>query len=74
VHKKCSDINGSLFKASKSFVCRSYSDQPATTARTSVDIVTGASLKLVDKFCYMGDMLSINGYADATAETRVQKE
>jgi len=38
---------------------------PVTSAgRTIVDI--GASAKeLVDKFCYLGDMLSVDGDADA---------
>jgi len=29
--------------------------------RTSIDIGDGASLELVDMFCYLGDMLSIDG-------------
>ena len=29
------------------------------TGRTSVDIVANANLELVDKFCYLGDMLSV---------------
>jgi len=27
--------------------------------RSSMDVGDGASLELVDKFCYMGDMLSV---------------
>jgi len=38
---------------------------------TSVDTGDGASLELVDKFCYLGDMLSIDGDADAAVEARV---
>jgi len=29
-------------------------------------------LKLVDKFCYLGDMLSVDGDADAAVEARIQ--
>jgi len=36
------------------------------TGCTSVD-----SLELVDKFCYLGDMLSVDGDADAAVETRI---
>ena len=38
------------------FLCRGCSDQPA-----SMDMVIsdGASLELVDKFCYLHDMLSV---------------
>jgi len=38
---------------------------------TSVDIGVNANLELVDKFCYLGDMLSVDGDADAAAETRI---
>ena len=30
-----------------------------STAHTSVDIGGDANLELVDKFCYLGDMLSV---------------
>jgi len=36
-----------------------------------VDIGVNANLELVDKFCYLGDMLSVNGDADA-AMNRIQ--
>ena len=29
-------------------------------------------LELVDKFCYLGDMLSVDGDADAAVETRIR--
>ena len=38
-----------------------------------MDIGGGTSLELVDNFCYVGDMLSIDGNADAAAEARVRK-
>jgi len=41
--------------------------------RTSVDISDGARLELVDMFCYLGDMLSVDGDADAAVEARVCK-
>jgi len=31
-----------------------------------------AKLELVDKFCYLGDMLSVDGDADAAVETRIR--
>ena len=37
-----------------------------------MDIGTSAKLKLVDKFCYLGDMLSVDGDADAAAEARIR--
>jgi len=38
---------------------------------TSMDIGDGVSLELVDMFCYVGDMLSVDGDADAAAEARL---
>ena len=35
-----------------------------------MDIGSSAKLELVDKFCYLGDMLSVNGDADAAVEAR----
>ena len=46
---------------------------PVTNARrTSVDIGASAKLKLVDKFCYPGDMLSVDGDSDAAVEARIR--
>jgi len=41
------------------------------TERASVYISVNANLELVDKFCYLGDMLSVDGDADAAMETRI---
>ena len=35
-----------------------------------MDIGASAKLELVDKFCYLGDMLSVDGDADAAVEAR----
>jgi len=46
---------------------------PVTSAgRTSVDIGASAKLELVDKFCYLGDMLSVDGDADAAVEATIR--
>ena len=42
-----------------------------STGCTSVDIGFNANLELVDKFCYLGDMLSVDGYTNAAVETRI---
>jgi len=34
------------------------------TRRTIEDICANANLELVDKFCYLGDMLSVDGDAE----------
>ena len=41
------------------------------TGCTSVDIGVNANVELVDKFCYVGDILSVDGNADAAVETRI---
>ena len=46
---------------------------PVTSAgRTIVDIGASANLELVVKFCYLGDMLSVEEDADAAVETRIR--
>jgi len=38
------------------------------------DIGVNANLELVDKFCYLRDMLSVDGDADASVENRIRVE
>jgi len=66
VHKKCSGIK------MKSFICRGCSNPVISTGHTSVDIGASANLEVVDKFCYLGDMLSVDRDADAAVETRIR--
>jgi len=37
-----------------------------------VDIGASANLEIVVKFCYLGDMLSVDGDADAAVEARIR--
>ena len=37
-----------------------------------MDIGASAKLEFVDKFCYLGDMLSVDGDADAAVEARIR--
>jgi len=71
IHEKCtgSGINGSMYKVMKSFICRGCLNPVTSTGRTSEDIGASANLELVDKFCYLGDMLSVaGGDADSAIE------
>jgi len=46
---------------------------PVTSVgRTSVDTGASANLETVDKFCYLGDMLSVDGDADAPVEAGIR--
>ena len=71
VHKKCG-IKGSMSKVAKSFICRGCLNPVTSAVRTSVDIEANAKLELVDKFCYLGDILSVDGDADAAVEARIR--
>jgi len=73
VHRKCSGIKGSMYKVTKSFICRGCVNPVTGTGCTSVDIGDNANLELVDKFCYLGDMLSVDGDADAALENSNKK-
>ena len=55
-----------------SFICRGCLNPVTSAGRTSVDIVASAKLELVDKFCYPGDMFSVDGDADAAVEARIR--
>jgi len=72
VHKKCSGIKGSMYKVMKSFICRGCLNPVTSTGRTCVDIGASANLEVVDKFCYLGDMLSVAGDVDAAVGARIQ--
>ena len=72
VHKKCSGIKGSMSKVAKSFICRACLNPVTSAGHTSVDIGASAKLELVDKFCYVSDMLSVDGDADAAVEARIR--
>jgi len=60
-----------MYKVMRSFICRGCLNPVISTGCTSVDIVASANLELVDKFCYLGDMLSEDGDADAAVEARI---
>jgi len=72
VYKKCSGIKGSMYKVMRSFICRGCSNPVISTGHTSVEIGASANLEVVDKFCYLGDMLSVDGDADAAVEARIR--
>jgi len=72
VHRKCSSIKGRMYKLMKTFVCRGCVNAVTGTGCTSVEIGVNANLGLVDKFCCLGDMLSVDRDADAPVEIRIR--
>jgi len=71
VHRKCSGIKGSMYKVMKTFVYRSCMNPVTSTGCTTLDIGVSANLELVNTFCYLGDMLSVDRDADAAVEIRI---
>ena len=61
-----------MYKVMRSFICGGCSNPVISTDHTSVDIGASANLEAVDKFCYLGDMLSVDGDADAAVEARIR--
>ena len=61
-----------MVKVIKSFTCKGCLNPVTNAGRTSVDIGASATLELVDKFCYLGDMLSVEGDTDAAVEARIR--
>ena len=55
----------------RSCIC-SCSNPVISTGHTSVDIGASANLEVVDKFCYLGDMLNVDRDADEAVEARIQ--
>jgi len=62
-----------MHKGMKSFICTGCLN-PVTTSTGHTSVANGASanLELVDKFCYLGDMLSVDGDADAAVEAKIR--
>ena len=57
-----------MLKVAKSFICSGCLNPVTSAGRTGAS----AKLELVDKFCYLGDMLSVDGDADAAVEARIR--
>ena len=71
VHGKCKDIKDSMYKVMKSFVYRGSMNPVTGTKCSGVDIGVNANMEFVDKFCYLGYMLTVDRDADAPVETRI---
>ena len=72
VHAKCSGLKGQLAKATN-FVC-SQCSSGAVAARNNEEkvMIAGSNLEVVDKFCYLGDMLDAGDGAETSTVTRVR--
>ena len=61
-----------MSKVMKSFICRGCLNPVTSATCTSVDIGASAKLELVDKFCYLDDMLTVDGDVDAAVDARIE--
>jgi len=61
---------GSMSEVMKSFICRDCLNTVTSTGHTSENIGVSTNLELMDKFCYLYDMLSMDEDADAAVEAR----
>ena len=72
VHAKCSGLKGQLAKATN-FVCSQCSSGAVADRNNEEKVMlAGSNLEVVDKFCYLGDMLDAGGGAESSTVTRVR--
>ena len=72
IHGKCSGIRGRL-SAARNFICNRCSGNTPNTEEIPKELtLNGNSLEVVDKFCYLGDMLDAAGGAQSSSITRVK--
>ena len=70
--QECSGIKGSKSKVMKSIISRGCLNPVTSTGCTSTDTGASANMELLAKFYNLGDMLNVDGDADAAAEARIQ--
>ena len=68
VHAKCSGLKGQLAKPTN-FVCSQCSGAVADGNNEEKVMLAGSNLEVVDKFCYLGDMLDAGGGAKSSTAT-----
>ena len=73
VHARCSRVKGSLKKIENSFVCRRCKGELYETRQVNSQIhIDGHEYEIVDKLCYLGDMLSQEGGCEHATLKRIQ--
>ena len=76
VHARCSRVKGSLMNVESSFICRRCKGELYETRQVNSQVsglhIDGHEYKLVDKFCYLGDVLSQEGGCEHAMLKRIQ--
>ena len=73
VHKKCSGVKGRL-RPIADFKCRCCTGdaRPLDGRPVKSIAIGGETLEVVDKFCYLGDMISVGGGAGESSVSRIR--
>ena len=61
VHARCSRVKCSLKNVESSFICRRCKGELSETKQVNDLHIDGHEYEIVDKLCYLGDMLSQEG-------------
>ena len=76
VHARCSRVKGSLKNVESSFICRRCKGELSETRQLNSHVnglhIDGHEYEIVDKFCYLGDMLSQEGGCEHAILKRIQ--
>ena len=75
VHRRCSGIKGRLQNACATFVCRicqGTRNNHKTSGNATCMTVDGDNYEVVEKFCYLGDMLDAGGGSDTAVTARIR--
>ena len=73
IHARCSGVRGKLSEdKAKDFVCKSCLDPKTPTEQAEKIPIGNYAYDVVQQFCYLGDMLSAGGGAEATSVTRTR--
>jgi hypothetical protein len=75
IHKRCSKVQGK-FRSNDNFQCSKCSEpqgmKDTKNDKSSLVLDDGVEFGLVDRFCYLGDMISAGGGAELASRTRVR--
>ena len=83
---RCSGVKGRLVKQDGSFVCKrcksrdrhqtgfSSNDQDGAMASRVMDVGSEMNMEKVEKFCYLGDTISVGGGVDLAVTARVRSD
>ena len=72
VHARCTRVRGSLKNVESSFICRRCKGELSETRQVNGLHIDGHEYEVVDKLCYLGDMLSQEGGCEHAILKRIQ--